>query len=90
MIIARTLLAGSAVAFLATSPAARAASDAASPQWLPWLVLGAVALFVVGVVLRMFLAARFPKGYKAWAARRRDAFAANNEAWDRQDEDFRS
>ena len=59
------------------------------PDWLPWLVVGAVALVFAGIVVRMILAARFPKDYKAWAARRRDAFAARNEDWDRDDEAFR-
>jgi hypothetical protein len=56
---------------------------------LPWLVMGAIALVVVGIVVRMILAARFPKGYKEWAAQRRDAFAARNEDWDSEDENFR-
>lgn len=57
--------------------------------WLPWLVVGAIAFVVAGIVVRMILAARFPKGYKEWAAGRRDAFAARNENWDRDDENFR-
>ena len=57
--------------------------------WLPWLVVGAIALVVAGIVVRMILAARFPKGYKEWSASRRDAFAARNEDWDRDDEGFR-
>jgi hypothetical protein len=68
------------------------AQAAASPEilgWLPWIVVAAIALFVVGVVVRMILAARFPKGYRRWARGRRDAFEARNEEWDRADEDFR-
>jgi len=57
--------------------------------WLPWLIGGAIALVVAGIIVRMILAARFPKGYKAWATSRRDSFAARNEDWDRDDEDFR-
>jgi hypothetical protein len=78
----------SAVALVTASNAAHAA-DGAPTDWLPWLVLGAIAVFILGIVLRMVLAARFPKGYGSWAARRRDAFAANTEAWDRDDEEFR-
>ena len=58
-------------------------------DWIAWVVLGAVALFVVGIVLRMILSARFPKGYGAWARSRRDAFAQRNAEWDRADEDPR-
>jgi hypothetical protein len=57
--------------------------------WLSWLVIGAIVLLVAGIALRMVLAARFPKGYRAWAKARRERFDANNEAWDRADEDFR-
>ena len=82
------------VALLATTtlahvPARAAVSDDGFVEWLPWLVLGAVALFVAGLVLRMVLAARFPKGYRAWARSRRDAFAERNDTWDRADEEFR-
>lgn len=59
------------------------------PGWLAWLVLGAIALFVAGLVIRMVLAARFPHGYKEWAFLRRQKFAARNEAWDDEDEAFR-
>ena len=59
------------------------------PGWLPWLVVGGIALLVAGIVVRMILAARFPKGYKAWAAQRRGTFAARNEDWDRDDEERR-
>ena len=75
------------LAALAPSPA-RAAGEAFA-DWLPALVLGGIALFVVGVLLRMFLAARFPRGYREWAERRRDTFAERNEAWDREDEEQR-
>lgn len=57
--------------------------------WLPWLVVGAIVLFIAGIVVRMIVAARFPKGYREWAASRRDAFAERNEDWDRADDDFR-
>jgi len=57
---------------------------------LPWLILGAIGLVFLGVVLRMILAARFPKGYGAWARSKRDAFEDRNRAWDRQDEDRRA
>lgn len=77
-----------AVGLLAISPAFAAAEEGAT-GWLPWLVLGAVALVVGGIALRMIFAARFPAGYKAWAARKRDAFSSRNEAWDREDEEFR-
>jgi hypothetical protein len=56
---------------------------------LAWIVLGAIALFVVGVVIRMFIAARFPRHFRAWTRERRDEFAARNEQWDRADEEFR-
>lgn len=80
--------AAAAVALVAASGVAHAA-EASMSDWLPWLVLGAIGVFVLGIVLRMVLAARFPKGYGSWAARRRDAFAANTEAWDRDEEEFR-
>jgi hypothetical protein len=63
--------------------------DGNAADWLPALVLGGIALFVVGVLLRMFIAARFPRGYRQWAERRRDKFAERNEAWDRADDEFR-
>jgi len=56
---------------------------------LNWIVLGAVALFVVGIIVRMFLSARFSKGYRGWAASKRDDFAQRNDSWDREDERFR-
>jgi hypothetical protein len=76
-----------AVAALAAT-AARADGDGIR-EWLPTLVLGGIALFVAGVLVRMFLAARFPRGYRQWAERRRDRFAERNEAWDREDEEHR-
>ena len=60
----------------------------ASDGWLSWLVVGAIVLIVAGMALRMVLAIRFPKGYRAWANERRGRFDANNEAWDRADEEF--
>lgn len=70
------------------APAARGA-DAAAGEWLPTVILGGIVLFVAGVLVRMFVAARFPRGYREWAARRRDRFAERNEAWDREDEELR-
>jgi hypothetical protein len=52
-------------------------------------VLGAIALFVVGVAIRMIVAARFPRNFRVWARERRDDFAARNEQWDRAEEEFR-
>jgi hypothetical protein len=82
-----------AAAAAAPSVLARQAhAQASSPEvagWLPWLVLGAIALFVVGVIARMILSARFPKGYRQWARSRRDEFDARNERWDQADEEFR-
>ena len=73
---------------LLAAPPAVAASEL--PQdWLVWIVIGGIGLLVVGIVLRMVLAARFPKGYRDWAARKRESFDANNDAWDRADEEFR-
>ena len=67
------------------SPALAAAGDG-GVEWLPLIVLGAIVLFIVGVALRMFIAARFPKGYDAWARSRRDSFAERNAQWDGDDE----
>jgi hypothetical protein len=75
------------LAALAASPA-RAAGEAFA-AWLPAIVLGGIALFVAGILVRMFLAARFPRGYRKWAERRRDKFAERNEAWDREDDEQR-
>ena len=57
-----------------------------SPEWIQWAVLGAIALLVLGVLLRMILAARFPKGYGTWARSRREEFAERNAKWDADDE----
>lgn len=73
---------------LAVATSAQAADDGVA-DWLPAIVLGGIALFVAGVLVRMFLAARFPRGYRQWAERRRDEFAARNEAWDRENEELR-
>lgn len=54
--------------------------------WIPWLVLGAIGLLVAGIALKMFLSARFAKGYGAWARSKRDSFAARNEQWDNDDD----
>ena len=75
------------LAALAASPA-RAAGETFA-EWLPAIVLGGIVLFVAGVLVRMFFAARFPRGYRKWAERRRDKFAERNEAWDRDDEEQR-
>ena len=72
-----------------TATSAFAASGDRSAEWVPWIVLAAIALFVVGLLLRTILAARFPKGYRSWASRNSESFAARNEAWERQDDEFR-
>jgi hypothetical protein len=77
-----------AVLAFAASPA-HAAMGTGGDDWLPWLVIGAIAVLVAGIAIRMILSARFPKGYRKWAAERRGSFDANNEAWDRADEEFR-
>lgn len=77
----------SAVALSTVASPAIAATNGGDAGWLPWLVLGAIALFVAGVALRMFIAARFPKGYGAWARSRRDSFAERNAQWDRNDDE---
>lgn len=78
---------------IAAAGAGAAGAVVAAPSdtldWLPWIVLGGIALFVVGIVVRMILAAWFPKGYRQWARARRDAFAQRNEAWDKADDEFR-
>jgi hypothetical protein len=61
-----------------------------SESLLPWLILGGIAVLFAGVLLRMILSARFPKGYRDWARSRRDAFEERNRAWDSQDEDRRA
>lgn len=63
--------------------------SASGAEWIPWVVLSAIALFVVGIMLRMIVSARFPKGYGAWARSRRDAFAERNAEWDRTEGDSR-
>ena len=78
-----------AVALSAIAPPASAEADGGDAAWLAWLVLGAIALFVAGVALRMFIAARFPKGYAGWARSRRDSFAERNAQWDRSDDEVR-
>lgn len=52
-------------------------------------MIAAVVLIAVGILARMVVAARFPKGYRAWARERRETFAQRNDAWDRSDEAFR-
>jgi hypothetical protein len=74
---------------VAAAPASAQAPAADGRDWLAWLVIGAIALFVVGVVLRMVFSARFPKGYRHWARSRRESFEARNDAWDRADEEFK-
>lgn len=69
----------------ALAPPAYAAAHG-SADWLPWLVLGAIVLFVAGIALRTFIAARFPKGYGAWARSKRDRFEDHNAKWDRDSE----
>ena len=67
------------------APAAIGATGEGVADWLPWIVLGAIALLVVGIALRMVIAARFPKGYSAWARSRRETFAERNAQWDEDD-----
>jgi hypothetical protein len=67
------------------APAASGATGEGVAEWLPWLVLGAIVLLVAGIALRMFIAARFPKGYTAWARSRREDFAERNAQWDDDD-----
>jgi hypothetical protein len=68
-------------------PTAALAANADPAEWIQWAVLGAIALLVIGVALRMILAARFPKGYGAWARSRREEFQERNAKWDAGDED---
>ena len=75
---------GSCVLVFYAGIANAAAGD--PPEWIQWAVLGAIALLVVGVLLRMIIAARFPKGYGAWARSRRDTFAESNAKWETDDE----
>ena len=81
----RALRAFGAVTILYAGVANAATGDA--PEWIQWAVLGAIALLVLGVALRMVLAARFPKGYGAWARSRREEFAERNAKWDAGDDD---
>ena len=71
-----------AIVLSAIAPAATGATGDGLTEWLPWIVLGAIALLVAGIALRMLIAARFPKGYSAWAQSRRDSFAERNAQWD--------
>jgi len=68
------------------APAAMGATGEGFAEWLPWIVLGAIGLLVAGIALRMFIAARFPKGYSAWARSRREDFAERNARWHGEDE----
>jgi hypothetical protein len=74
---------------LLPSLAEAAADGSPSPGTLAWIVIGAIALFIVGVVIRMIISARFPRDFRAWTRERRDEFAARNEHWDRADDEFR-
>lgn len=71
------------------TPSALAAAHGDPTTWLPWIVIGAIVVLVIGIAVRMVIAARFPKGYRAWAAERRESFAERTEAFDRADEEFR-
>ena len=71
------------------SASAHAATSGEGGDALPWIVLGSIGVILAGIVLRMVIAARFPKGYGEWARRRRTSFAKQNEAWDRADDEFR-
>jgi len=68
---------------------AHAATSGEGGVALPWIVLGSIGAIVAAIVLRMVIAARFPKGYGEWARRRRDSFAKQNDTWDRADDEFR-
>jgi hypothetical protein len=83
---ARSIAVGS-LAFATSS--AHAAMGTTGDDPLAWLVIGAIAVLVAGIAIRMVLSARFPKGYRKWAAERREDFEANNDSWDRADEQFR-
>jgi hypothetical protein len=78
------------VAVLAALAPATAAAAPAETTFVTWLILGAIALFVVAIVLRMVFAARFPRGYAGWARRRRDKFAARRDAWEREERERES
>ena len=83
--VLRTRLRALIAASVTYAGVAQAAIDD-SPEWIQWAVLGAIALLVLGVLLRMILAARFPKGYGTWARSRREEFAERNAKWDADDE----
>jgi hypothetical protein len=85
----RHALAVAAACFALPAASSAQAADDGVAAWPPVIVLGGIALFVAGVLVRMFIAARFPRGFRQWAAQRRDEFAARNEAWDREDEESR-
>lgn len=85
----RRIVAVAVAGFVAGAALPGRAADGGAADWLPAIVLGGIALFVAGVLVRMFLAARFPRGYRQWAERRRDKFAERNDAWDREDDEFR-
>jgi hypothetical protein len=68
-------------------PTGALAANGDPAGWIQWAVLGAIALLVLGVALRMILAARFPKGYGAWARSRREEFQERNAKWDAGDDD---
>ncbi|CAG0956424.1 hypothetical protein BURK1_00477 [Burkholderiales bacterium] len=65
--IARAFVAASACA-----PALALAADPGERSWLGWIVLGAVALFVAGVLIRAAIGSSTPPGWLAFLARRRD------------------
>lgn len=71
---------------IATPVANAAVPNDATGDWIPWIVLGAIGLLVAGIALKMFLSARFSKGYGAWARSNRDTFASRNAQWDNEDE----
>lgn len=85
----RRIVSVAVAGFVAGVASPARAADGGAADWLPAIVLGGIALFVAGVLVRMFLAARFPRGYRQWAERRRDKFAERNDAWDREDDEFR-
>jgi hypothetical protein len=79
-------LASVVLAMFAT-PASAAETDPSS--WWTWVTIGAIGMVIAGIVVRMILAARFPKDYRAWARERRESFAQRSADWDRADEEFR-
>jgi hypothetical protein len=86
--VARAITTPSALAIVLSTiaPTAIGATGDGVAEWLPWIVLGAIAMLVAGIALRMIIAARFPKGYGAWARSRRESFAERNSEWDREDQ----